>query len=108
MCEGYARQELPGDPLEAVTQLRDRLNEVIRIVAAQQGRDDVSSPSRTKMAQAQQAAEAAGVTRDQWTQFIEREGESPGCYEKTCWWLKKVTKTFGPLVGEAVKAVMLD
>ncbi len=30
MIEGYANLQLPGDPLEGVTHLRDRLNQVIQ------------------------------------------------------------------------------
>ncbi len=63
--------------------------------------------SRNQMSQAQQAAEAAGVTEEQWTQFIAND-KQPGCHEKTCWWLKKVAKTFGPDVGEAVTAAVFD
>jgi hypothetical protein len=29
MIEGYARQDMPGDPREAITELRDRLSEVL-------------------------------------------------------------------------------
>jgi len=107
MCEGYAAQEMPGDPLEAITQLRDRLDRLIRVVTTQQSRHD-SVQSSSKMAQAQQAATSAGVTEEQWTQFVDKEGTPPGCYERTCWWLKKVTKTFGPDVGEVVATAVLE
>lgn len=108
MIEGYAQAQMPGDPLEPITQLRDRLTNLINIITAQQSRDDVSVPSDYKMALARQAAETAGVTEEQWTQFVEREGAAPGCYERTCWWLTKIAKAFGSDVGEAVAMAVLD
>jgi len=108
MIEGYAQQQMPGDPLESLVQLRDRLDNLIRVVTTQRSRHDVSVQSSSKMAQAHQAATSAGVTEEQWTQFVDKEGVPPGCYERTCWWLKKVTKTFGPDVGEAVATAVLD
>ncbi len=48
MIEGYAQQEMPGDPLEPITQLRDRLSNLItRIVGAQGRSDDVSVESES-------------------------------------------------------------
>lgn len=105
MIEGYAQQNMPGDPLEPITQLRNRLTNLISIITAQQSRDDVSVQSNNK---AHQAAISAGVTEEQWTQFVDNEGLPPGCYERTCWWLKRVSKVFGPEVGDAVAAAVLE
>jgi len=45
---------------------------------------------------------AAGVDENAFDAFVKKVGLPPHCYDKTCWWLKKLGNTFGKQVARNV------
>jgi hypothetical protein len=47
-----------------------------------------------------------GVDAAQYDAFVQRVGRPPGCYERKCWWLKRLEKEFGAEIADQVLGVL--